>query len=272
MPHLKTCFFLLLCFETAAALVVDGPPAGQQRLGTCSAAIARIHDPLGRIASGVLLPGGRYVLTAAHVAPLSSCEIMGRGLVDFPASRAGVRSRWKLIYRHPKSRDLARVWDAAVIELEDPVSADDIVGIPILRHPVARTTRIYFAGFGRGGNGLQGDYRPPGELAFGCNFFDQVLSGGLLQELGLSADRSPLLVHRFEPGSNEAHFSVGDSGGPGLVFSPDGAPRVASLILGRHRGSGDHDHRLNGSFGELGISIDASALLPWLRRLLSQQR
>ena len=56
------------------------------------------------------------------------------------------------------------------------------------------------------------------------------------------------------------------------VLDSDGRVRIASLNLGRHRGPSDHDHRLNGSFGELGLSLDASARLPWLQPFLSQHR
>ena len=100
----------------------------------------------------------------------------------------------------------------------------------------------------------------------------QAPSGELLDILGLPRDDDSFLAHRFNRGSNEAHFSAGDSGGPGGISGPNGDPHVSSINLGRHRGTTDYGHRLNGSFGALGISIDASALFPWLQPTLSQTR
>jgi len=97
-------------------------------------------------------------------------------------------------------------------------------------------------------------------------------SGELLNIPGLPRDDGSLLGHRFNRGPNEAHFSTGDSGVPGVMSGPNGEPHVASINLGRHRGTTDYGRRLNGSFGEPGISIDTSALFPWLQPILSQMR
>ena len=258
----------LLSLGTAGAIVVDGPSLKE---GPSVAAIARIHTPSGLIASGTLLAGGRYVLTAAHVVADIPGGKISRGLVEFPFGTGRPRSRWKAVYTHPKALE-HRAWDAALIELACPVGADVIVGLPVTTAPAPNDLPVHFGGYGHRGNGLQGDFKPPGVLTLGRNCFDQELTPELLLVLGLSRDCGPLLLHRFDPGRNEGHFAAGDSGGPGLVSDAEGRVHVASIILGRHRGTSDSDHRLNGSFGELGFSLDASALRPWLQPFLYPSR
>ena len=261
----------LLSLGTAEAIVVDGPPPEEGAGLLPVAAVARIHTPLGLIASGTLLPGGHYVLTAAHVVADIPGDNISRGLVEFPSGAGRPRSRWKAVHCHPKAAE-HRVWDAALIELACPIGADVIEGLPVTATPVANDLSVHFAGYGNRGNGLQGDFQSPGILTLGHNCFDQEPTPELLLVLGLSRDCGPLLLHRFDPGRNEAHFAAGDSGGPGLVPDAGGRAHVASIILGRHRGTSDCDHRLNGSFGELGLSLDASALRPWLQPFLYPSR
>ncbi|MDE0597035.1 MAG: hypothetical protein OSB65_17485 [Roseibacillus sp.] len=274
MRHGRIAFLILLSFGSAGAIVIEGPSSDDASRLPSTAAVARIFTPFGLTASGTLLPGGRYVLTAAHVVFCIPEDRIPNGLIEFPSCAGKPRCRWKAVYLHPKAADhrLSRIWDAALIELDNPISPDVIAGVPPTTKPARKDLMVHLAGYGHRGNGLLGDYRPPGTLALGRNFFDQGPTPELLLTLGLPQDYGPLLIHRFDPGKNEAHFAAGDSGGPGLVLDPDGRLRIASLNLGRHRGPSDHDHRLNGSFGELGLSLDASALRPWLQPFLSQHR
>ena len=274
MRYLRVALLIFLGLGPAGAIVVDGPSSEDASDLPPTAAVARIHTPFGLTASGTLLPGGRYVLTAAHVVSCIPEDRIPNGLIEFPSCAGKPRCRWKAVYLHPKAADhrLSRIWDAALIELDRPVSPDVIAGVPLTTKPAGKDLMVHLAGYGHRGNGLLGDYQPPGTLTIGRNLLDQSPTPELLLSLGLPQDYGPLLIHRFDPGKNEAHFAAGDSGGPGLVLDADGRLRIASLNLGRHRGPSDHDHRLNGSFGELGLSLDASALRPWLQPFLSQHR
>ena len=274
MRHVRVALLIFLGLGPAEAIVMDGSTREGSSHLPPAAAVARIHTPFGLTASGTLLPGGRYVLTAAHVVSSIAEDRISKGLIEFPSCAGKPRRQWKAVHLHPKatSHRLARIWDAALIELDNPVSPEVVAGVPLTIVPARRDLMVHFAGYGHRGNGLLGDYRPPGTLTLGRNFFDQRPTPELLSCLGLPQNCGPLLIHRFDPDNNEAHFAAGDSGGPGLVLDPDGRVRIASLNLGRHRGPSDHDHRLNGSFGELGLSLDASALRPWLQPFLSQHR
>ena len=184
------------------------------------------------------------------------------------------RRHWKAIHPHPKAVNprLSRVWDAALIELDTPVPAEVVAGVPLTREAPGGGLAVHLLGYGQQGNGVLGDFRPPGKLSHGRNFFDQRPTPSLLASLGLPEDCGPLLIHRFDPDNQEGHFAPGDSGGPGLLIGSDGRVRIASLNLGRHRGPSDHDHRLNGSFGELGLSLDASSSRPWVQPFLSKHQ
>ena len=274
MRHIRVALLSFLGLAPAGAIVVDGSLQEDSCPVPPTAAVVRIYTPFGLTASGTLLPGGRYVLTAAHVVSSSAGESISRGLVEFPSCAGKPRRQWKAVHLHPKAVDqrLSRIWDAALIELDSPVSPEVVAGVPLTTFPARRDLMVHFAGYGHQGNGLLGDFRPPGSLAHGRNFFDQHPTPELMSSLGLPRDCGPLLIHRFDPHNNEGHFAAGDSGGPGLVIRPDGGVRIASVNLGRHRGPADHDHRLNGSFGELGLSLDASALRPWIQPFLLQHR
>ena len=103
MLHLRICLLFSLGLQAAGALVADGPPLKHEGLRSFNATVALIHNPGGQIASGILLPGGRYVLTAAHVVASSSAESAEGGLIDFPVSRGRIRRRGESIHVHPKS-------------------------------------------------------------------------------------------------------------------------------------------------------------------------
>ncbi len=274
MRYLRVALLIFPGLGPAGAIVMDGSPRDDSSPLPPTAAVARIHTPFGLTASGTLLPGGRYVLTAAHVVSSIKEDRISSGLIEFPSCAGKPRRQWKTIHLHPKFTDhrLSRIWDAALIELDSPVSPDVVAGVPPTTIPARKDLMVHLAGYGHRGNGLLGGYQPPGTLTLGRNVFDQSPTPELLLSLGLPQDCGPLLIHRFDPDKNEAHFAAGDSGGPGLVIDPEGRVRIASLNLGRHRGPSDHDHRLNGSFGELGLSLDASALRSWLQPFLSQNR
>ncbi len=274
MHHFRVVLFTFLGRGPAGARVVDDSPGGQDGPLPSTEAVARIYTPFGNTASGTLLPGGRYVLTAAHVVCGIAEHRISRGLLEFPSCKGKPRRHWKAVHLHPNAADqrISRVWDAALIELDTPVSAEVVAGVPLMGVAAREGLMVHLVGYGQQGNGVLGDFRPPGKLSHGRNFFDQSPTPSLLSGLGLPGDCGPILIHRFDPDNGEGHFAPGDSGGPGLVIDSDGKARIASLNLGRHRGPSDHDHRLNGSFGELGLSLDASALRPWIQPFLSKNQ
>lgn len=102
MLHLGICLLFSLGLQAAGALIVDGPSTKHEGLKSFNATVALIHNPGGQMASGILLPGGRYVLTAAHVVASSSAESVERGLIDFPGSRGRIRRRGESFHVHPK--------------------------------------------------------------------------------------------------------------------------------------------------------------------------
>ena len=124
----------LLSLGTAGAIVVDGPSLKE---GPSVAAIARIHTPSGLIASGTLLAGGRYVLTAAHVVADIPGGKISRGLVEFPSGTGRPRSRWKAVYTHPKALE-HRAWDAALIELAKRAVRRDVLDVAVQATWLAR--------------------------------------------------------------------------------------------------------------------------------------
>lgn len=274
MRCLPVVLLAFLGLGPVGAIVVDDSAGPEDYPLPSTAAVARVYTPFGNTASGTLLPGGRYVLTAAHVVAGIAEGTIGRGLIEFPSCAGKPRRHWKAVHPHPKAVNprLSRVWDAALIELDTPVPAEVVAGVPLTREAPGGGLAVHLLGYGQQGNGVLGDFRPPGKLSHGRNFFDQRPTPSLLASLGLPEDCGPLLIHRFDPDNQEGHFAPGDSGGPGLLIGSDGRVRIASLNLGRHRGPSDHDHRLNGSFGELGLSLDASALRPWVQPFLSKHQ
>ena len=92
MLHLRICLLFSHGPQATGARVVDGSLLKHEGLRSFSATVALIHNPGGRIASGILLPGGRYALTAAHVVGSSSAESVERGLIHFSGSRRRIRS------------------------------------------------------------------------------------------------------------------------------------------------------------------------------------
>lgn len=236
-------------------------------------AIVRVHTPFGTTASGVLLKGGTHILTAAHVTSCLQPSQIPNGLVDFPNAK-GQRRHWKSIQLHPAGTTPARrkIWDAALIELDQPISREEVAGLEIAEQSLTLGQLIALTGFGETGSGTLGAFQRSDSFTLGFNHLDFQITPSQCPDFQLAKGNWPLWVHRFDSesplGAQEAHFASGDSGGAGLVLDSKGRTRLATLNIARHRGDDDHDHRLNGSFGELGLSLDVQALLPWLKKSL----
>lgn len=238
-------------------------------------AVVRLHTPYGVQASGVLLKGGTHILTAAHVATCLRPELTHKGLVVFANAESQQRN-WLSVQFHPKATDqrLKKVWDVALIELSQPVPDNEVEGFEIAQKELNEGTLIALTGYGAQGNGVQGDFRKSSTFALGFNHLDFRMRASQCESLRMPVGNWPLWVHRFDSdsalGKLEAHFASGDSGGAGLTLTTEGQTKLATLNIARYRGAEDRDHRLNGSFGELGISIEAHALLPWIKNTIPE--
>lgn len=268
----------------ASALPVAALTGGHESTNTHPAftSIVRLTTPQGLTASGVLLKSRRHILTAAHSVQPHELANPTRGRAHFHSDH---QFPWLHIHLHPQRN---AVWDIALIELAQDVPASISEGLSLSHQPAPLHTSLIFVGFGRRGTGQFGDHLPHGRLSWGTNSFDLRLTPSLAQFLQLPSS-GPLLLHDFDTipqaedpiarlakarniktttssivTSHECHFGTGDSGGAGLLLTKEQGATLVSIHLGRHRGLADSDHRLNGSHGELGLSLDVHALLPWL--------
>lgn len=236
-------------------------------------AVVLVHTPFGVSASGILLKGGTHILTAAHVTSCIRPEQFKNGLITF-ANASGQRRHWKSVQIHPagKTVRLRQIWDAALIELDEPIGEDEVPGLSLASSVGKPGQLIAITGFGHRGTGQLGGYEQPGVFVLGFNFLDSRLTAEQCRDFQLVEGNWPIWLHQFDAegklGAKEAHFGTGDSGGAGLILDKQGHTLLLSLNLARHRGSSDADHRLNGSLGEIGLSLDVQALLPWLQNIL----
>lgn len=264
---------LVLANENEAPVTEPRVALWQESLDT--RAVVHLSTPFGVTASGVFLEGGTHVLTAAHVASCVPPEMLEKGLVVF-ANAEGQRRHWKSVTFHPaaKTAQLQQIWDVVLIELAGEVPAAEVPGLSLAETSLQPGQLVALTGFGQSGSGRLGAYEDAGRFGMGFNHFEKKLNEDLCRQLRLAVGEWPVWTHNFDAGSElgvlEAHFGNGDSGGAGLVLAADGSTRLASLNLARHRGLSDSDHRLNGSFGEVGLSIDARALLPWIADTFSK--
>ncbi|MGJ8725266.1 MAG: hypothetical protein ACSHYB_11970 [Roseibacillus sp.] len=241
--------------------------------GLDTSAIVLIHTPFGVPASGVLLEGGTHILTAAHVTNCLRPEQLKNGLVTFPNAQ-NQRRHWKSIQLHPSgtTAPLRKIWDAALIELDQPIPAHEVSGLQISTQPINAGDLIALTGFGHRGTGQLGAIESSGTFTIGFNHFEKSLSPGQCLDFRLPPGDWPIWIYHFDSadtlGPHEAHFASGDSGGAGLILDQQGRTRLVSLNCARHRGHRDQDHRLNGSFGEVGLSLEVHALRPWLKEIL----
>ncbi|MCG5534657.1 Calx-beta domain-containing protein [Ectothiorhodospira mobilis] len=242
----------------------------------------------GYYGSGVLLQGGRAVLTAAH--------LFERGL-------DGVRVRFEVggqvwtqtareVLVHPEydaednNRDLALVW----LEGAAPVGA--------ARHGLYREAdevgQVFtLAGYGLPGTGEEGAWEDhdgePLRLQAGNRFDADV--GALVDAVGGSLawapepgtqliadfdngasahDASGILMGRYDQGlgPEEGMIAPGDSGGPALIG--DRVAGIASYLasLSRHGVEPDVDGLANSSFGEVMAFQRVSREQEWIDRAL----
>lgn len=237
--------FLILAIAAPAlrGIIVrhDRPSQDYLDLGARHPAVCRVGTRMG---DGTLI-GGRWVLTAAHVA---------RGLVrrgPSPSVYCGDREyRVVRSFRHPKWSDMGP-HDIGVLELEKPVTG--IKPLELYRRSDEAGRVATIVGHGRTGVGNSPERHEDGRKRGATNRIEE-------------ADEHHL-VFRFDgpPGGTELEGipGAGDSGGPALL-EENGELKVAGVSSkGRPGPEGP------GSYGALDYFTRVSRLADWVDRVLA---
>ena len=261
-----------------AAIVTAGDPDqyftpfGRGWDGVASLEIIRSTTSLG--CSGILLSGGRDVLTAAHCVADSAGNPDVFGLTAlFETSDAIAQIEYAGVRIYPGySGDPFSGNDLAIVRLSAaaPPGADRYA-IYKGRDELGRVVQL--AGYGATGRGREDDAFPAGQRRLGLNRLDASGSafhypGGdslLLYDFDNGTPRNDgfgvlLGLHDTGEGLDEVIPSHGDSGGPTFI---NGA--VAGLHSFSFRLKGpDVDGVLNQSFGEFGADVRLSTYAGWI--------
>jgi len=299
------CLILLAAANTLQALVFSDEKEAVNLSGQRHAdingwgeidlsGVVLVRSPYGVPSSGILLGSGRHVLTAAHcVAQFSSQENKLQGCVEIFSGSERKIIPWKKLYLHP-SYSHGGAWDAALIELPEAVDENFAARYPLAGTPRILPEIILRAGWGKGGTGMTGESGSAGKLFAGLNRHEARTKGKLTGGFKSDPDHLPLLLSDFDgnPGTDpfskfaasagldiapdpgtggiECHIANGDSGGPVFAQDARGKTVVVALQVGRIRRGADIDHRLNSSWGELSVDIEACRIRDWIMATLSR--
>lgn len=257
------------------ALVTSPPPAGRiAGPGGAFDGVVRISTG-GFFGSGVLLPDGRTVLTAAHL--FGAAGPAGTASIRFETASGTETIRSSAVLVNPRYNPVNSDNDLALVRLASaaPLGAS--------RHAIYRDTdevgqRFAFAGYGLTGSGAVGvvsSGSTGAQRLTASNTFDAGASDlkavigsamGWTPAAGTqliadfddgSAQRDALgrLMFRFNIGLGDAEglIAPGDSGGP--AFLGDRVTGIASYTasLATAAASPDADGQTNSSFGEIGF-------------------
>ena len=229
--------------------------------------------------SGVLLSGGRYILTAAHVVEGMTVSDIGVAF-DLTSGRQTLSA--SAVHIHP---DWSNNWgyDIAIVELSEdaPVS-----GYEIYRGSGEIDSVFSLVGYGSKGTGTTGEADVDPDLGqikrTGQNTYEaynEDMGGGF----GNAPDSS-LLFYDFDDGtaerdalgqligktntglgSSEVNSAGGDSGGPNFV-TIDGQLQIAGLVSGGNSEGDAYDilPGINSSFGEVSHDTRVSYFADWI--------
>lgn len=241
----------------------------------------------GAYGSGVLLNGGRAVLTSAHVLEGANAITVG---VDTPDGRINVpASQYALPPYYTTdsvNSDLALVWLSAPA----PVSAerrslyrdDDDIG-----------RDVTLAGYGLTGTGLTGHQSGIPAKRYAENRFDttgDALKAALGPDIGwdplpgsqliidfdnASTENDALGVlmglHDTGRGAAEGLIAPGDSGGPAFIDDKVAGVATYTASLSRNGQSPDNNDTLDSSFGEIAGFQRVSYYQPWIDQRLRME-
>ena len=253
-----------------------------------------VRSPYGVTSTGILLESGRHVLTAAHcVAGFSASGDDLQGRVEVFSENKQKIIPWKTISLHPAYRQ-GGAWDAGIIELAQEVNAGFAARYPLARSPRPLPEMILRAGWGKSGTGMTGEIGSTGKLLAGLNHHEARTSGKLTKGFLCADDHLPLLLSDFDggPGNDpfsgfaasagldmpanpgvgalECQIANGDSGGPVFARDPCGKTVIVALQVGRISRGADIDHRLNSSWGELAVDVEACRISDWVSTIIAR--
>jgi len=240
------------------------------------------------LCTGSLLLSGRHILTAAHCLTNTAGNIVVREIevnFDLPSGRIG--------YDVPISNiNLAPDWDGIVTNGNDLaiLTLEESVPAQVDRYPIYRQSNEIDSigvrvGYGRSGNGDQGDILPAGVKRFGLNRYD---ADGSLRNAFFGGATTGIIGYDFDNGlpDNDAfdfffdipNLGLGDDevvGAPGDSGSPNFINgRIAGVTAFRETifAIDDDDQivtsdilpELNSSFGEFVYDSRVSVNADWI--------
>lgn len=295
------CCFLLLTMRAVALVFFNGGGvvdlAGKRSavIGDWGridlSGVVVVRSAFGVPSSGALMTDGRHVLTAAHCVA-GSRNVPQRGWVEIWSGGECQVVPWKRVKTHPKYEP-GGAWDVALVELAREIPEPFAQRYSLTSVASGLPATILRAGWGMSGGGARGESGKAGLLQAGLNRHELRTHGELAALFKKGSTDLPLLLSDFDGdhgkdgiagiaasagitirpdpglGALECHLGNGDSGGPVFSRGPDGVPRITAVQVGRTRRGTDTDHRLNGSWGELAIDVEASRIRGWVHRELS---
>ena len=239
----------------------------------------------GFYGSGVLLEGGRAVLTSAHVIEGADAITLR---MDTPAGRINLfASQYAL---HPYFDDVNGNGDLALVWLSDPapVSAERST---LYRHNDDLGSDITLVGYGLPGDGLTGHVEPGSvtpskhlaENRFGATAealknvsgigWDPLPGSQLIIDFDNGTSDQDALgvlmgVHDTGRGATEGMIAPGDSGGPAFIGDKVAGVATYTASLSRNGESPDINDELDSSFGEIAAFQRVSYYQQWIDQSL----
>ncbi len=227
-------------------------------------AIATLDGNIIHRGSGVLLAGGKYILTAAHLvagdSTAADISLGGPGSLGLP----GIKN----IVVHPDWDPGTYNNDIAIIELEQPITA--IEGLDLYRGDALLGQQFVRVGYGDGPDASQhigtNVYDAPGEV-LNDPYARQIPDGSqLLYDFDNGSDQQNMLANftgyhsDSTPSDQEVLARAGDSGGPALINGQ--VAGIASYVVADP--SYDVDSDVASSPGEVGADTSIVNYLSWI--------